>query len=159
MAISGYKVFHGDMTNRYGLKFEEGQTYEVNLEENKKKGIRGYGYYYCTRLEECIIFYLDEDKKVAKVTGFENFRGDEENYEGICVARKIRIDKIMSREEIMDYIIGLEESRVVLFITHYKLTREEKNRISEFYSGSKAVKDALAWQKDDKIISLLPNIK
>ncbi len=72
MEVKGYKAFNIDQTNRYGMHFEEGQTYQISQSE-VKFGPWGYGFHLCTHLADVFRYYeyLTEDICIAEVTGRE----------------------------------------------------------------------------------------
>ena len=53
--VLGYKCFNEDLTNRYGFKFEVGNTYKVD--GIIKFGIDGNGFHMCERLEDTLRYF------------------------------------------------------------------------------------------------------
>ena len=125
MEISGYKVFHSDMTNWCGMKFEEGKTY-IDARSN------GSGFYYCTKLADTFVNYWgNKDVKVAKVTGFFDNKKSENP---VLIARTIRIDKILTREEVLHYVLEQGEEETIKYLKYCYLNPNEKQFFLDNYS-------------------------
>ena len=94
--IRGYKAFNADLTNRYGIPFEEGKKYSVN--GHAVFGNHGNGFHFCERLEDTLRYSdaLKEDVIITKVTALGNvieFSDEYYGYFDLYVTDKIRIDK------------------------------------------------------------------
>ena len=50
MGIKGYKAFYSDMRNHYGMKFKEGEIY--NVSGNASFGLKGNGFHFCKNIED-----------------------------------------------------------------------------------------------------------
>lgn len=133
--LKGYKSFNKDLTNKYGAKFEVGQTYmeDCDLEFN----VDERGFMFCERPEDTIFFAPDRnDPTIAEVTALgeivEGVSG-QGTYENIYTTNKMRIDRVLPREEIIEMFLNMNErntDRVIRFIQMYNLTPEE---IAMFY--------------------------
>ena len=107
MTRSGFKSLNKDMTNQYGMKFEEGKTYSLPETTILTKGVNGTGFHFTPYLEDTLAYVngLKEDICIATVTALGDILtfSDPFNYYGydnLTATSKIRIDHIMSREEI-----------------------------------------------------------
>ena len=125
MEISGYKALNLDMTNRYGKKFEVGKTYSV--EGELKFGNDGNGFHFCERMEDTLRYF--DDAIITEIKSLEDYIVSDDIYNGydnLYCARTIRIERIISREEIISYFLNCnDKERIKRFIQGYKLTEQE----------------------------------
>lgn len=127
--MEGYKIFIGNkdnFVNNYGSQFKEGVVYETNQEICPKKT----GYHFAKRLEDTLRYgtACEEDVIICKVTALGKIIEYEDEYYGyydLFVTNKIRIDKILTREEIIKYALELSDYRLERFIQTMKLSDEE----------------------------------
>lgn len=139
MEIHGYKTFNSDMTDKFcSTKFEEGKTYEVTNPE--RIFFNRNGYHFCKRLEDTFGFFdpMNEEIICAEVTAFGEINRHDDyqtGYEDMYAARKIRIDKILTREEILNIYLDrkCEGKRVVRFLDSFRLTPEELEKFRTFW--------------------------
>jgi hypothetical protein len=141
MKINGYKAFNHDMTNNYGMKFEEGKTYKKD--GNISFGIKGNGFHMCKNLEDTFRYIDDDDIKVAKVlvkgTIAEGFDEYNEYFDMYSVS-EIEILHIMSRKEIIEEIIKKNKLKICRFITTgFKLTDNEAEMIRLAFPNSRMI--------------------
>lgn len=129
----GYKVFNKGLINLFGSKVELNHKYSV--EGPLKWGGScndGNGFHFCTYLEDCLRFVsdsLDKEIDVALVKGsgdmieyWDDYYG---NYE-MFVARNMEVIKVLSREEIINYIFTHNYINTLeKFISGYRLTEDE----------------------------------
>lgn len=127
--IKGYKVFIGNVdnfVNNFNQVFEAGKIYEVKGQLEPKN----LGYHFALRLEDTLRYgnASEEDIVVCEVTALGNVIEYEDEYYGyydLYVTDKLRIDKILSRKEILDYACRLPDYRLIRFIATMKLNDEE----------------------------------
>lgn len=127
--FKGYKVFIGNkdyFVNNYNSEFKEGNIYTYEGKIQPKK----YGYHFALRLEDTLRFgnAREEDIIVCEVTALGNITKYEDEYNDyydLYVTDKLRIDKILSREEILEYASNLPDYRLIRFIISMKLSDEE----------------------------------
>lgn len=137
MSIEGYKVFDKGLINSYGVKFEEKQSYQVDTSlRSIKYGNQGYGFHFVKRLEDGLRYFdgLNQEIDIAKVIALgevKEFYDDYYGYYDLYVTDCLYIDHILSRNEIMDYIIKQPFPRIERFIQRYRLTEEEIDIIIE----------------------------
>lgn len=124
----GFKGFNKDMTNRYGQKFEEGETYHTD--ENIGFGNDKYGFHFCENIEDVFRYFDSETMNIARVTATgEMVEGFDDYYEyyDMYSAETIHIDHIMSREEIILELLSRNPLQVCRFLrTGFKLNSEEE---------------------------------
>lgn len=149
-SIFGYKAFNGDFTNRYGQKFELNKIYTYNKARFGKRG-----FYFCSNLEDTLRYFDGfSDVLIAYVRGFGNIRTTHDEYNGfydIHVSSGIEVKKIISREEILNYMLNTNnEYRINRFINLYKLTEEEINILLNSKHKEKIHKHILYYQYGKK---------
>ena len=149
--MKGYKAFNKDMTNRYGMPFEEGKTYTVHGE--LVFGNDGNGLHFCKRLEDTLRYFpgMEEEIAIAKVTSIgEKLESMDEFYEyfDLYAARSLRIDKILSREEIISNLLYVNPRRVVRFVSGFRLTEEEKELFRKVYKDTPDVDLAIQYHQE-----------
>lgn len=130
--IKGYKAFNSNMTNRYGEKFEVGKTYHAN--GKIKWGNEGNGFHFCTYLEDCFRFFSSEDVLVAQVIGYGDMEQYDDDYYGyyfMYVSEYMDIVKLLTRDEIIQEMLCVNEDRKNRFIRDFKLTKEELRQFEE----------------------------
>ena len=156
--VKGYKGFTKDLRNEPGDKFEVGKIYRFPNEEGLRFGYRGNGYHFCESLVDCFVYFDPLDSVFAEVTGLEEVRKTDDEYNdiyGICVARAIKIDRILTNEEIVDMYLnpegGLGPFVLKRFIQLYKLTPEQILQFEEkYYKDFSSLQDIMYYQKDMK---------
>lgn len=161
MEIKGYKGFSSDRKNQNNEEFEEGKIYTAKDEE-LFFGENGNGFHFCKNLEDCFTYFSPEKGAIyAEVTGMGNVKTkDDETTDsyGIYVSKSIRIDKFLTREEIIEHYLNEEKSvpinGVIKFLRFYQLTEEELERFEKFYIKEYIIIETIAYyQKLRKHIS------
>ena len=125
--VKGFKVFDKTFKARNGCFFEEGKIYKYDggIIPQKK------GFHFAKRLEDTLRYSNSdiEDVIISEVTGIGNvieFSDEYFGYYDLYVTDKISIDRVLSREEIIDYICALEDDdRICRFIACMKLNPKE----------------------------------
>ena len=153
--IIGYKCFNKELTNRYGMQFEEGNTYHVS--GDIKFGNNGNGFHLCKNLEDCFRYFdaMNEEVDVCRVMGYGKMVSREDDYYGyydMYSVEYIKICKKLSREEIISIIINSNNIfSVIRFVSLFKLTEEEKEMFKELYKLEPLVLNNIAYyQEHDK---------
>lgn len=130
----GYKGFNKDMTDRYGNKFEINETYQVNGEVFW--GI--HGYHMCQNIEDCFRYVDPKISTFALVEGSGQIKLHEDEYYGyydMYVCEKMKVLKILSREEIINLLLKASEDRKERFAYFFDLSEEEKNLFGGALNG------------------------
>ena len=136
--IKGFKIFNSDFTNRYGQKFEVDKEYVAS--GDIVWGTNGNGFHFCTHLEDCFRYYdaINDDCIITQVSGSGKIKEYNDEYYGyydMYVSEILKINKILTRKEILEYLYDLLESnvlnynRIKRFIRGYKLTTIEIEEI------------------------------
>jgi len=151
--ITGYKSFNSSMTNRYKEKFEVGKVYSIT--GPLQFGTSGNGYHFCLNLEDTLRYVdaMNEPVNIAKITSLGEISAeitDEYNgYYDMYVARTIRIDKILTREEIVNSYLNLPEHRTKRFIENFRLTQEEIKMFKEHYQTNLNILCAICYSQEN----------
>ena len=129
--IIGYKSVDKNYKDISGNIVEENKTYHVD--GNVIYGNGGNGYHFAKKLEDTLRYQLsDEDfltrPNIAKVIGFgdivESFDGYYGYYE-LYAAESIKILKYLKEDEIIAYALKLNETRMLRFVSLYRLNSDE----------------------------------
>ncbi len=122
--IRGYKAYKKGLINQFGEHHEVGHTYKTDSISYEKSG-----FYFCPDLEDTLRFYdgFKEEIDIAIVEGSGETREffDEYNETTSIAATELHVLSIMTREEIIEYALGLNEVRLKKFLAGFPLTEEE----------------------------------
>lgn len=152
--IKGYKAFDKNMRNRYGRLFEEGQTYKV--EGALSFGNDGNGFHFCKNLEDTLRYVpaTEEEVTIARVASLgEVYEASDEFYGfyNMYSARIIKIEKFLSREEIIIKYLDNSEHSVLRFLQLFKLSEEEIPLFKIRYVNNTNIQNAISYyQEGDK---------
>lgn len=129
MEVKGYKAFNLDATNRYGKPFTEGETYRID--GDVRFGNDGNGFHMCTSLSDVFRYVnaTNEDVLVAEVTGRGSYERRDDTYYGyydMFAFEEITIDKFLSREEVINKMLGSPIHEVKKFLMTCRLSDQEK---------------------------------
>lgn len=156
--MEGYKVFNNGLINRYGKKFELGETYTIDISRQEiKYGNNGYGFHFVKQLEDGLRFFDGMNKKIeiVKVNSLgqlKEYRDDYYEYYDLYVTDKIKLEHILTRKEIIDYILNTTPERAERFIQGYKLTKEELELIKICFKNKNLNNAIEYYQNDNKDI-------
>lgn len=126
--VFGYKCFNEDLTNRYGFKFEIGNSYKVD--GIIKFGINGNGFHMCERLEDTLRYFdaMNLEVSICEVVGngeIVSFYDEYNGYYDMYSVEEMTILRKIERDEIISMILDVNEFRVIRFLQLYKLNEEE----------------------------------
>ena len=126
--VFGYKCFNEDLTNRYGFKFEIGNSYKVD--GIIRFGIKGNGFHMCERLEDTLRYFdaMNLEVSICEVVGNGNivsFCDEYNGYYDMYSVEEMTILRKIERDEIISMILDVNEFRVIRFLQLYKLNEEE----------------------------------
>lgn len=154
MEVMGYKAFNKDLTNRYGKKFEVGKIYVAP--GIIKFGTYGNGFHLCKNIEDTFRYFDSNDMTICKVVGSGKMEEGIDHYNGfydMYVAEKIKILKELSRLDIIQEGLKLNEIRAERFVSLFNLTKEEIILFKEYFKKYINVLDAISYyQEKDKYI-------
>ena len=148
----GYKCFNKGLTNRNGQKFEIGKVY--HCDGKIKYGNNGNGFHMALMLEDTLK-YFDDDIDIAYVKCYgeydevpdtmENIEND--NYDLFAFEYMV-IEKVLTREEIINHMLSAWEDSVIKFIVRFKLTEEEKELFREKFKTNFRIQKYMAYYQD-----------
>lgn len=152
MKVIGYKCFNKNLINRYGKKFSVGQIYIAY--GSLKPGVNGNGFHMCKNIEDTFRFFDTENKdiQVCKVIGSGKIiiYNDEYNgYYDLCCVEKLEILKLLSREELINIGLSLNELRALRFVSTLSLTFDETEKFKEQYKKYQKVLKAIAYHQEN----------
>lgn len=133
--IHGYKAFASDGTN---IALETMPLGDYHYDGEVKYGKSGY--HFATRLEDTIRYSGTDNPIIAEVIGYGTIDEGEDDYYGyydVYSASNIKIVRYLSREEIIEYALQLNNHRLKRFIVNFELTGKE---LDAFINKSSSVK-------------------
>ena len=129
--VFGFKAFYPGLINRYGQKYEINKLYHTD--KDITFGNNSHAYHMCENLEDVYRYYPNDNILIAEVMGFGNITEYNDEYYGyynMYACEYMIINKVLSNEDIMNYILNLNNiNRVNRFLKRANLTIEEKERI------------------------------
>ena len=155
-SIKGYKAFYKGLVNKYGFKYEEGKIYTID--GNIKYGEDGNGFHFCKRLEDTYRYFSEEEQELVftEVTGYgkiDTYHDHKFGFFDMYCAEKISIDKVLTREEIINMYINMDSyhnTRLLKFLSLYKLTYDEIKRFKERFKNDRDVQDIIDFYQIQK---------
>ena len=149
--IRGYKAFNADLTNRYGIPFEEGKKYSVN-----GLGNHGNGFHFCERLEDTLRYFdaMDGEVAFAEVVGSGDIVEYSDEYYGyydMHCASNLYVERILTREEIISHMLKLKtEHKIINFLVTFKLMKDEIELFKNTFKKNLTIMNAIAYYQEDK---------
>ena len=149
--MKGYKAFDNGKNNRYGMSFEEGETYTV--EGPLEFGNNGNGFHFCERLEDTLRYVpaMEKEVEIAEVTSLGEVVESWDEYYGyfdLFAARTLRIDKFLTREEIMEMFLNSTTNSVIRFVSGYRLNPEEIEMFKLKYCDDNRILKAISYYQE-----------
>lgn len=125
----GYKAFSKGLKNRYGQQFEIGKEYM--MDGSLSFGNEGNGYHFCKHLSDVFRYFDSTAVEVAVISTtsdeVKEYNDEYEGYYDMYVCRSFKIEKVLTREEIMEIMLKEPEYNIEKFVKTFKLTDEEAN--------------------------------
>jgi len=147
--VNGYKCFNEGLITRYNDKLEVGKVYHADgaIKFNKS------GFHMCLNLEDTLRYFdaFKSEINIANVTGFGNIFEYNDEYNGfydMYSVEYIRINSILTREDIIKYALKLPAYRAKRFISLYKLTDVEIELFKNIFINEIDVIDAINYYQD-----------
>lgn len=152
MEIIGYKCFNKNLLNRYGKKFKLGKIYITD--GAIKFGNSGNGFHMCKNMEDTFRYFdaMNQEVELSLVKGsgtIVEYYDDYYGYYDMYAVEKLEILKVLSRSEIIEYALGLNDERLKRFLSGIKLTPDEIESILKLHS-SKDIKDTIDYYQKKK---------
>ena len=156
MEIIGYKCFNKGLVNSYGSKFNLGEIYVA--QGIIKYGTNGNGFHLCKNMEDTFRYFdtFSEEVDVCLVKGsgiIKKFCDEYNGYYDLYCVEKLEILEQLSRLQIIENGLKLDDIKVQRFISTFQLTKEEIKLFKEKYKRFERVLNAIAYyQEGDKTI-------
>ena len=127
MNIDGYKSFALDGTNMYGKVMPVGHYHH---DGEIKFGPNGNGYHFAKYMEDTLRYSILDKRNclVAEVVGRGTIKEGKDEYNGyddLYVASDLEIVKYLTREEIINIALKLNQIKMERFIRDFALTESE----------------------------------
>lgn len=150
----GYKGFKKGLINNYDKQFEVGKTYSV--EGEIAFGLTGNGYHFSQNIYDVFKYiYPKGEIEVALVSTNDkgkdliNSEDDYYGYYDLYCCRNLKIERIISREEVIDLILKSPKEGIIKFISSEDMSIEECKKFLSFDSDIiKAIKYFQLGDKD-----------
>lgn len=152
--IRGYKCFNKGLTNRYGKKFELMHLYHADGEI--KFGNNGNGFHICKNLEDTLRYFdaMNEEVDICYVECFGNCDKRDDEYYGyydMYAVEYLFLTKLLTREDILNYALKLDEFRICRLVSLYKFTPEEIKILRDKFKANLHIQDFISYyQCNDK---------
>ena len=121
----GYKAYNKGLVNRYGQRHEMQKIYTHSGDLVWKTS----GFHFCENLEDTLRYYdaMNTPIDICQVVGFGEIREYYDSYYDyeILVSDHLKILKVLTREEILEYAKKLPSHRLCRFIQGMKLSEDE----------------------------------
>ena len=136
--MKGYKVLDKGLINQYGFKYELNKVYELHGELDYKDN----GFCFCEYPETTLIFAgdknnfdLTEVEALGRiVSGDDNFENEWYSITGLYATDKMKIKRLVPREELVSMVISSNNFKRMKFLNMYlKFTQKEIETILEQY--------------------------
>ncbi len=147
----GYKAFDENLVNRYGKKFE--LNYEYTIEGEIKFG--SHGFHFCTNLEDTLRYVDGSNAVIAIVQSLGDLQKYDDEYNGyydMFVTNKIKIIKVLTKEDILKYMFKLPEFRIIRLISSYfQFTEEDLQMLEMLYLNNDNIMKAIRYYQRNEL--------
>jgi len=149
--VQGFKCFKKGLINRYGMIFELGKVYH----DDKEIKFHQSGFHMCTNLEDTLRYFdaFNEEVDIASVIGSGKINKYDDEYNGfydMYSVEYLQVCHVLTRDEIMNYVLDLPPMRVKRFISLYKLSKEELLIFYDKYYNNIPITNALNYYQNEK---------
>ena len=128
MEVRGYKGFSSGLKNKYGAKFEEGVIYSKNP-DTLRFGEGGHGYHMTSKLADTFRFFNPcLDNVYCEVVGSGKIIKQDNhlyNSDSMYAVENFEIVRVLSREDIFNYVCNCEYEEFVRFLSLYPFDKDE----------------------------------
>jgi len=154
MEIKGFKCFDKNLVNHYGAQFKVGTLYLA--EGAIKFGLHGNGFHMCKNLEDTLRYYdaMKEEVKICEVVGsgeIAEYCDDYYGYYDMYAVSDLLITKELTREEIIQIGLGLNEVKVCRFLSLYKLSEEEIALFKKKFEKNLLVQQVIEYYQEHQL--------
>ena len=149
----GYKAFDYDLVNRYGMKFD--LNVEYGLSGELKFGNNGNGFHFCTNLEDTLRYVDGANAIIVMVEALGNLKQYDDEYNGyydMFVTNKIKIIKVLTKEDILKYMFKLPEFRMIRLISSYfQFNEEDLQMLEMLYQNNDSIIKAIRYYQRNEL--------
>lgn len=146
----GYKAYKKGLVDQFGNTYEEGKIYSLKGDPK----FRQSGFHFCDNLEDTLRYYdaMEEEVDICEVIGFGQIREYDDSYYGytIYATDNIKVRRVLTRNEIIDYAVHLHDMQLYRFLMGFKLTPEEIDYLVSVNSTPKIQEYINYYQLGDK---------
>ena len=148
--VNGYKSFNKNFETFNNIKMKENQIYKIDDDIKYSK----VGYHFATRLEDTLRYVngLKEEIIICNIEALGNIDWHDDEYYGyydLGCTNIIKINNILTREEIIKYIYNKPEFNIIRFISGYKLTNEELKLFKERYKNNNNILNYIKYYQEN----------
>ena len=147
----GFKAFDDDLINRYGQKFELEKEYIMDGEI--KFGSRGF--HFCTNLEDTLRYVDGTSAIITIVESLGNLQKYDDEYNGyydMFVTNKIKIIKVLTKEDILKYMFKLPEFRIIRLISlYFQFSEDDLQMLEMLYLNNDNVMKAIRYYQRNEL--------
>ena len=147
----GFKAFDDDLINRYGQKFELEKEYIMDGEI--KFGSRGF--HFCTNLEDTLRYVDGTSAIITIVESLGNLQKYDDEYNGyydMFVTNKIKIIKVLTKDDILKYMFKLPEFRIIRLISSYfQFNEEDLQMLEMLYQNNDSIIKAIRYYQRNEL--------
>lgn len=149
----GYKAFDYDLVNRYGMKFD--LNVEYSLSGELKFGNNGNGFHFCTNLEDTLRYVDGANAIIVMVEALGNLKQYDDEYNGyydMFVTNKIKIIKVLTKEDILKYMFKLPEFRMIRLISSFfQFSEEDLQMLEMLYQNNDSIIKAIRYYQRNEL--------
>ena len=151
MEIIGYKCFNEGLINNHNIKFEVGKKYVIK--PPIKFGTKGNGFHLCKRMEDTLRYFnaLEENIDMCLVRGSGQIDKQYDEYYGyydMYAVEELEILKQLSRDEIIEIALNLNDLRVCRFIQSFKLNASEIELFKRKFQNYESVLNHIKYYQE-----------
>ena len=148
--IKGYKSFNKDFMTFNNMKMQPYAIYKT--EEDIK--YRRSGYHFAKRLEDTLRYVngLKEPIIICPIEALGDIIWNDDEYYGyydLGCTNIIKINKPLTRKEILEYIYKKPDYSIIRFIQGYKLTKEELEIFKEKYNNNRNIINYIMYYQEN----------
>ena len=150
----GYKCFQKGLFNRYGIQYEINKEY--HCDGVIRFGNDGNGFHVCERLEDTLRYFdaMKKEVDIAKVCCHGNYDSYEDDYNefyDMYAYEYMTILKILTKKEIIDYGLELNEIQVKRFLSLYKLSEDEILLFQKQFRNNVGVLSTISYYQEGNL--------
>lgn len=154
MEVKGFKCFDKNLVNHYGIKFSVGSLFLTS--GAIKFGLHGNGFHMCKNLEDTLRYYdtMNDEVRICEVLGGGDIKEYCDEYYGyydMYAVSRLLITKELTRDEIINYGLNLNNIRVLRFLSGYKLTFEELNLFKNKFQNDVTIQQFIEYYQENKL--------